>query len=175
MAAQGMAILHTEDHERQNDAHINRMLTILGMGTLFALGLIAAALIWRDATHMNNPNETPSQIVVVAATLVWGSTLIFFWSMKLTPLFSYRRYLREIRQGLFREAEGVLVRFDRETTFRDGISFYAMIINTGERGDPEDERLLYWDVRLKRPEVDAGAMVRVKAHGNDIIGFEQWS
>jgi len=166
--------LHTDEMKRQNDAGIKRLLAVFAIGTLLALALIIAALVWRDATHMNNRNETPSQVIVVAVTLVWGAMLIFFWGMKMSPLLSYRRYLKEIRQGLTRVVEGIVTRFDTDTTFRDGLSFYAMIVNTGDSNDPEDERLLYWDARLKRPGISLGSKVSIRAHGNDILGFEAW-
>jgi len=172
MSEQAPVYLHTDDMRNQNDAKIKRILTVFGIGTLLALALIVAALLWRDATHMNNPNETPSQVIVIAVTLVWGAALIFFWSMKMSPLLSYRRYLKETRQGLSRTVEGIVTRFETDTTFRGGISFYAMVINTGEKNDPEDERLLYWDVRLDRPAASPGTRARIRAHGNDIIGFE---
>ena len=173
MSGREIAILHTEESENINNAAIKRFLAMAGTGTLIALLAIAAALVWRDASRMNNPNEVPSQVIVIAVTILWGAALIFLWGMKMSPLLSYRRYLREIRSGLSRTVEGVVTRFDTDTTYRDGISFYACVINVGGKGDPEDDRLLYWDTRLPRPEIASGDRVAVRAHGNDIIGFER--
>jgi len=172
MEGQNIVYLHGEADRTKNGARIKRALTILAIGTLIVVGLIVALLIWRDATHMNNANETPSQMLIIAVTLVWGALLIFFSGMKVSPLLHYRRYLREIHGGLSREVSGMLVRFEEDTTFRDGLSFYAMVVTIGDGNEPEDERLLYWDARLARPGVAVGDQVRIQAHGNDIIGFE---
>ncbi len=162
--------LHGEIDQKNNDTRINRMLGIFGIAALIALALIIVSLIWRDSSHMNNPNEMASQIITIAITLVVGSLIVFFWGMKLTPLLCYRKYLKEITRGLSRTVEGVVVRFDEGTTFRDGLFFYAMIVNIGDLKEPEDERLLYYDARIARPDIREGDTVRFQAHGNDIIG-----
>ncbi len=166
-----IALLHGDMDMRKNNERIRRVLWAFGALTLAAGALIGASLVWRDATHMHNPNETASQLVTIAVTLVWGALILFFWGMKLTPLLCYRRYLKEIQRGLSREVSGVVVRFDETTTFRDGLRFYALVVNIGDLANPEDERLLYWDARLTRPLWSAGDSVRLLAHGNDIIGL----
>lgn len=164
-------MLHGPANTAAAAARIRRILVIFCVMTLAAAAVIAYLLIWRGATRMNNPNEQMSQILTIGVTLVWGALVLFFWGMKLTPLLCYRKYLRDIHRGLSRTVEGVLVRVDDDLTYRDGINCYAFILNVGNLDDPEDERLLYWDARLLKPSVPVGASVRVRAHGNDIIGF----
>lgn len=166
-------LLHGETNKRQNDARIRRVLILFGICTALVAAMIVGALIWRDPTSLNNPNENPAQLIVIGITLVWGALLIFMWSMKLTPLLAYNRYLREIRSGLSRDVDGVVVSFDSTPTFRDGLNFYGLIVNVGDLADPEDERQLYWDVRLPRPGISDGDRVHVRAHGNDIIAMEK--
>lgn len=165
--------LHGSEAAARNGKQIKRVLGIFGLLTLVAAAAITASLIWRDASHMHNPNETPSQIITVAVTLVWGAIIIFFWSMKLSPRLSYRRYLREIHSGISRDVEGVIVSMDEDTAFREGLNFYRMIVNVGDLNEEEDERVLYWDAQLGRPELSVGDSVAVRAHGNDIISL-QW-
>ncbi len=171
MQEKAIPMLHGEADTAGNRRRINRMLLLFGAIALAALCGIIFSLIWRDATHMQNVNETKSQILSIAITLVAGFVIIFLWGMKMTPLMCYRKYLRETRRGLSRVVEGVVVRFDEGTTFRDGLNFYACIVNVGDLKEPEDERLLYWDVRLKRPDIAIGDTVCFRAHGNDIIGM----
>ena len=166
-----MENLHGEMEKQRNDGRIRRVLIVFGVLVLIAAAIIIASLIWRDPTHMHNPNENMSQIITIAVTLVIGALIIFIWGMKLTPLLSYRKYLREIHSGLSRDVEGVVTQLDTETTFRDGLSFYGMIVNVGDLKDPEDERLLYWDAQLGKPPVAVGDKVTVHAHGNDIISY----
>lgn len=167
-----MADLHGETDTQRNNARIRRVLIVFAVLTAIAIAGIVASLIWRDATHMHNPNETASQIVTIAITLVWGAIVIFFWGMKLTPLLCYRRFLREIRGGLSRDVEGVVTELDDTPAFRDGISFYRMIVNVGDLNEPEDERMLYWDAQLGKPTMAVGDRICVRAHGNDIIAVK---
>lgn len=165
------AALHTEKDRAKNKEQIKRWLTIFSAFALLGAAFIMGSFSIRDATHINNPNENLSQVLTIAITLVWGSILIFFWGMKLTPHLCYRRFLRETYTGLTRAMEGCVVSFDEMTTFREGLMFYRLIINVGDIKNPEDERLLYWDARLSKPALQTGAQVHTVVHGNDIIGF----
>lgn len=168
-----MADLHGELDTQRNNARIRRVLLVFAAMALVALCAIIASFIWRDATHMHNPNEQTSQIITIAITLVVGALIVFLWGMKLTPLLCYRKYLRELNSGLSRDVIGIITELDEGTTFRDGISFYRMIVNVGTTGDPEEDRVLYWDAQLGSPELAVGERVEAKAHGNDIIGLKK--
>lgn len=174
MQAMQIADLHSQKDVVKNQARIRRVAVLLGILALIAAAGIAASLIWRDATHMNNPNEMPSQIAAIAITIVFGGAIIFIWSMKLSPPLAYRKFLRELGRGLSRYVEGEIVAVDEEVTFRDGLDFYAIMVNIGDVNDPEDDRRLYWDAQLGKPEaLQIGDQVIMHAHGNDILGFEK--
>lgn len=173
MVNQHGAMLHGEADRQRTKARIARVLVVLGILTLVAAAGVTASLIWRDATHMNNPNETPSQIITIAITLVWGVAAIFFWGMKMTPLLSYRKFLRDLDKGLTREVEGVVTEIDADLSFRDGLSFYRLIVNVNDLENPEDERVLYWDAQLGKPDLAVGERIFVVAHGNDMISLEK--
>lgn len=164
-------MLHGDETAAGIQANIRRILVAFAIFLAVGLVLVAGSLIWRDATHMHNANETPSQILTIAITLVWGCVLIFLWGMKMTPLLGYRRYLKEVHSGLSREVEGAVTEVEPDMTFREGLRFYRMIVNVGDLADPEDERLLYWDAQLGAPPVQAGDQVWLRAHGNDIIAL----
>lgn len=167
------AFLHTEADKERNSGRIRRVFVLFAIWTVIAIIGIVASMIWRDNTHMHNANEMPSQIITIAITLVWGCVIIFMWGMKLSPLLSYRRYMKELTSGLSRTVDGVVTGFDADTTFRDGLSFYGMIVNVGDLKNEEDERRLYWDAQLKRPDIAEGDLVHIVAHGNDIISLEK--
>lgn len=173
MAEERIDLLHCNTDTQRNNARIRRILVVFGACTLVAVALIVGSLIWRDNTRLYNPRELTSQIITIAVTLVWGAVIIFFWGMKMTPLLAYRRYLRELRSGLTREVEGLVVSVDEKTTYRDGISAYGLIVNIGNPDEPEDERLLYWDAQLGAPPIAEGDFIHCRAHGNDIIGYRK--
>lgn len=166
------ARLHGEAQSQENNRRIVRAIRVLAIATALAAIGVVCSLIFRDATHMHNPNERASQLITIGITLLWGCFCIFFWGMKLTPLLRYRHYLADMASGLSRVEEGVVVRFEEQTSFRDGLGYRAMLINIGNLKEPEDERLLYWDPRLGIPSIAEGARVRLLAHGNDIIGMD---
>ncbi|MDR0929243.1 MAG: hypothetical protein LBM74_05955 [Oscillospiraceae bacterium] len=165
-------LLHSEADRARNGRRMRLTGLVLGGIALLALAGIIAALIWRDPTHMRNPNELPSQLLVMGITLLGGGLLIFLWGMKFTPLLKYRKYLREIRAGLNRQVEGSVSHLEETITSREGLSFYALLVNVGDPKNPEDDRLFYWDGQLPRPALLPGQRVRILAHGNDIIGLE---
>ncbi|MDR0898577.1 MAG: hypothetical protein LBN04_12085 [Oscillospiraceae bacterium] len=165
-------LLHSEADRARNQRRMRQTGLVLGGIALLMLAGIIAALLWRDATHMHNPNELPSQLLAMGITLLGGGLLIFLWGMKLTPLLKYRKYLREIRAGLNHQVEGTVSHIDEDTTSREGLSFFALLVNVGDPENPEDDRLLYWDGQLAKPGLMPGQRVRILAHGNDIIGLE---
>lgn len=173
MRETAVANVHGDVERQQNERQFKRMLIVLAVLTGIAALLIVGSLLWRSPTQMNNPRERTSQIITIAVTLVWGAAAIFLWDMKMAPQVSYRRYLREIYAGLSRDVEGTVARVDAETTFRDGLSFYGVVINVGDIEEPEDERQLYWDARLGLPPFTEGDKAFVRAHGNDIIGLRR--
>lgn len=163
--------LHTDAHRDANAAQIRRMLIFLGGVALVGLLLIVLSFLWRDATHMNNPNERNSQILTIAVTAVLGAVILFLWSMKLSPRLAYRKYLAETYRGLSRVVCGEVKGIDADLSYREGLYFWGCVVSVGNLDDPEDDRLLYWDAQLGRPPFAAGDSVCVKAHGNDLIGL----
>jgi len=151
--------VYSETDFTEINRQIRRGLSIAGGFAFVVLAIIVATLIvrWQWAT--------------MAVTILWGGLMIFFWGMKLTPPLAYKRHLKEIHEGLSRTTEGRVVSFDEETTFREGLDYFALTVNIGDQGDPEDDRLFYWDMQKPRPVLSAADRVEIVSHGNDIIGF----
>lgn len=165
--------LHGDADAQRNNRAIRRRLAILAITTGLMVALVTASLIWRDNTHVDNVRETPSQVFTIAVSALWGGFAIFFWDLKVAPYLHYRKFLRDIRTGLHRTVEGRLTRFDTQTTFRNGLGFYAVMVNIGRGDDPEDDRLLYWDASLPKPALHEGDRVLFLVHGNEIIGLQK--
>lgn len=171
MQANAIPSAHTDGDRARNDAGIRNQWILFGAWTLIAVAAIVFALIWRAPTQLNNPHETASKWICIGATLLWGLVLIFVWSMKMTPRLAYRRYMRDLVSGLSRRVEGVVKQVSPDLTFRDGLYFYALLVNVGDPNEAVDDRLLYWDAQKGTPPASQGDTVLVNAHGNDIIGL----
>ena len=153
--------IYTEADVQAINHQVKRGLTVMGLSAAVAVVATVITLVYRV------------QWLTIAITLFWGSLTIFFWSMKMTPPLSYRRHLKEIHQGLSRQTLGQVVQLSEDLTHREGIDFYALIINIGEEDDPEDERLFYWDAQKPRPDFAPGDRLEIISHGNDIIGMRK--
>lgn len=113
------------------------------------------------------------QWATVLLTVLWGGLMIFLWNMKISPVRAYRRHLGELARGLHRTAEGVVVSFSPEGTYKDGVFFSTLIINGDARMEAEGERLFYVDRCKERPPLAPGEYVRVTANGNFLTAWEK--
>lgn len=99
------------------------------------------------------------------ATVAAGAYFIFFYGVYVRPMALYEKNLRYMLDGRKRETTGILQEMAEAPQDKDGLDCYALVINVGDRNDPEDERLLYYDAMLGRPQIPVGA--RVRALSND--------
>ncbi|MDR2505435.1 MAG: hypothetical protein LBD16_04935 [Oscillospiraceae bacterium] len=111
------------------------------------------------------------KLAAIAISVVLGSLFIFFWGMKAEPVRHMRKHLREIHSGLTKTTVGRIMSFGSDAVSREGIECFAVLLNVGETGDENDERLFYWNAGLAAPRVSVGDTVSVISHGNDIVGF----
>ena len=77
----------------------------------------------------------------------------------------YRKHLTYMLNGRMRVTTGVFKSFSEDVSDREGLDCYAMLINVGDKDDPEDDRLFYYDVHKPAPEMPLGTMITV--HSND--------
>ena len=109
------------------------------------------------------------QLLTVVLSAIYGALFIFLYNMRIAPVTAYRRYLKNLTNGLKRETEGVLVSFDSDETFKEGVRFNTMIINVDMKMDPEGERLFYYDLCKPRPVLKEGDLLYIKSHGNYVL------
>lgn len=166
-----LTLLHTQQIQTENARRIRATRRWLAAWLALTAALLVAVLIWRNPVSMDKTRELPAQLAATAVTILFGGGYLFLRGMKLSPLLCYRRYLREISHGLSHEEEGAVVRFSQQAAFRDGLDFYQLVVNVGDPKDEKDERILYWDASLPRPELAAGERVRVLVHGNELLAL----
>ncbi|MBR6572022.1 MAG: hypothetical protein IKK75_16365 [Clostridia bacterium] len=103
-------------------------------------------------------------MLTAALTLLGGTYLLFFIGVYLRPALIYRTNLRYLLTGRKRVTTGYFKEFAEDVSDRDGMECYAMLLNVGERNDPEDDRLFYYDAYKPAPEMPIGTKVTVESN-----------
>lgn len=152
---------YTQQDLQDNGAQMRRVFWTIGIPTLAMLAALAVSLVLR------------AEWLTILITVVWGAVLIFLWDMKIAPVLSYRRHLNAVLGGLRRNAEGTVVSFSEDNAFKDGVSFWTLLINTDPKMDPKGERLFYVDCCKQRPALEQGDAVRITSNGNYVTAWEK--
>lgn len=71
-----------------------------------------------------------------------------------------------------RVTTGVFKSFSNDVSDRDGVQCHAMLINVGEKDEPEDDRLFYYDMHKPRPEIALGTHVTVRSNDRMVAAIE---
>ena len=98
-------------------------------------------------------------IFACAATIVSGAYLLFLYGVYVRPMRLYSRHIGYMLTGHQRETKGVLAEVSDRPVDKDGLDWYAVTVNVGEKGDPEDDRLLYYDALKGKLEIPLGTQV----------------
>lgn len=99
-----------------------------------------------------------------ALTLIGGGYMVFLLGVYVRPAMIYRKNLQYLLAGRRRSTTGIFKEFSEDVTDREGMEVYAMLINVGERNDPEDDRLFYYDAYKPLPEMPIGTRVTVESN-----------
>ena len=100
-------------------------------------------------------------MATVALTLLGGGYFLFFYGVYVRPARIYRKHVMYMLNGRMRETTGVFKFFSEDVSDREGLECYAMLLNIGEKDDPEDDRLFYYDKYKDRPAFALGDRVTV--------------
>ena len=104
-------------------------------------------------------------IAACAASIVGGAYFIFMYGVYVRPAALYKQHVNHMLHGRLRETAGVLQDIAVTPCNQDGLDYYALTINVGELCAAEDERLLYYDALLGKPQIQTGT--KVSAFSND--------
>lgn len=107
--------------------------------------------------------ERSSQMwmVTAALTVVAGVYFLFLYGVYVHPMHLYQKHIYYMLNGRKRETTGVLKSFAEDATDKEGLDCYALLVNIGERGDLEDDRLFYFDAHKQKPDMQPGTRVTV--------------
>lgn len=104
-----------------------------------------------------------------AAAAVGGCLCYGFYSLKAKPYINYRRFLRDIREGLSRETDAWFVSLGGAPRTVDGVEVRDFLVRVGD--EEEDERLFYWDEDKPLPRVEAGQKLHIVSYGNFVTAL----
>lgn len=131
--------------------------------TIPAVVVLAAAIVIFVYGQLNRSDTL--WMVTSALTLLGGGYFLFFYGVYVRPVRIYKRHLTYMLHGRMRQTTGVYKAFSEDVSDREGLQCHAMLINVGDKDDPEDDRLFYYDVHKERPAIPFGTSITV--HSND--------
>ena len=102
--------------------------------------------------------------LTILLSALGGWWIVFTHQMYVIPRKGYMEHIRSALRVAHKEAEGYYLRTEETPVERNNVMFYAFYLNVGERQDPEDDRLFYYDANLPRPDWQPGEMLTVTAH-----------
>ena len=144
--------MYQQSDLQENRGQLKRRLTAL----LIPLALIVAGIVISLIFRM--------QWLTILLTILGGALFIFCWGLFLSPIVCYGRHLRNVLEGRTRETTGRFVSVSSEPCWRDGVQYYAMTVNVGEKADEADDRLFYSDVHKETPAFAQGEKITVVSH-----------
>ena len=143
---------------------INQLLHQRWLITLVPFTIVFGAAVAIFVYGQLNRHET-LWMLTSFLTLLSGGYFLFMFGVYLRPALIYRRNLHFLLEGRKRVTPGIFKEFSEDVSDRDGMEVYPMLLNVGERNDPEDDRLFYYDAYKPLPEMPIGS--RVTVYSND--------
>ena len=118
-----------------------------------------------------NRNDT-LWMLTAALTVLGGGFFCFFYGVYVRPVRIYRKHLTYMLGGRMRSTTGVYKSFAEDKSDREGLECYAMLINVGDKDDPEDDRLFYYDAHKAKPSVPFGTRITVQSNDKMVSAIE---
>ncbi|MBR4503054.1 MAG: hypothetical protein IKP22_14405 [Clostridia bacterium] len=112
------------------------------------------------------------EIYVTTLTILTGAGAIFVHGLFISPVIAYYRHLDNVMHGRTRTISGAFKEMGAESVDKDGVAFFPMMISVGNMADEEDDRLLYYDASLPRPDFEPGRMMTFTVHDKAVGKFE---
>lgn len=92
---------------------------------------------------------------------------IFVWGVYGTPIYSYYRFIKDIKEGRTREISGKVTNITDEPVYKDNrLLYYEVTLNDDKDGV---ERVLLYDGNMGKPPFEVGSNYYFRTHQNYII------
>ncbi len=105
-------------------------------------------------------------------TVLSGAFFLFFYGVTIRPVLLYKRHVERMLHGRLRETTGILREIDEEPKAKDGLDCISLLGNVGDKADPEDDRLFYFDMQKGKPDVPLGTRVLVRSNDRMVSSIQ---
>ena len=146
-------------------AQVKKRSLIVWVPTAFLLALAVAAFVFYRLRH-----DEGGWIVSGILTILGGGYAVFFYGVYLGPMRKYKKHLDYMLDGRKRVTEGILREVSQTVQDREGIDCYSVMMNVGEKNDPEDDRQFYLDAYKTMSGYQAGDRIRIESNDRMIAG-----
>lgn len=116
------------------------------------IGVLIATLILRN------------KYVGIGVTIVGAWVCYYIIMQKMMPWFRYKRFLKDMDEGLSRATDGWFVSLSESPRLSDGVAVHDFVLRVGD--EEEDERLFLWDDDKELPTLNAGDPVHIVSFSN---------
>ena len=105
--------------------------------------------------------------ITAALTVTALCYLAFLLGVYVAPVRNYEKHLERMLFGRQHLCTGILKEVGENVCEKDGVRFYPIMLNVGEKNDGKDDRLFYFDVLKEMPQIPVGE--RITIQHNDIM------
>ncbi len=112
-------------------------------------------------------------VVTGLITILSGAYAIFLYGVYLRPVLKYARHISYMLDGRKRVTTGIIKELSTTVLDRDGIDCYAVMLNVGQKDDPEDDRLFYLDTFKSMDGFQTGDTVTIESNDRMIASIQK--
>ena len=110
--------------------------------------------------------------LTILLSILGGSWMVFSHQLFVIPRRGYMEHVRSALRVARKVAEGYYLRMEETPVERNNVMFYAFYLNVGEKQDPEDDRLFYFDARRPLPDWKTGDRILIRSYDKFVSSWE---
>lgn len=110
--------------------------------------------------------------LTILLSILAGCWIIFIRQIFLLPRRGYRQHIDRALHDAKKEAEGRYLRMETTPVERDNVMYYAFYLNVGEKQDPADDRLFYYDAFKPLPCWQSGDRLHVISYDKFVSSYK---
>lgn len=108
-------------------------------------------------------------------SMLTGCWIVFIYHMVLVPRRAYLEHIESAMGRSQKEFEGRYTRMEETPVERNNVMYYAFYLNVGEKQDPEDDRLFYYDALKPLPGWKAGDRLHISSYDKFVSSYQKLS